>query len=347
MKHNKAGWSFAPVVLPAASLILAGAVLAAPALSRADTIYVAGPDGGGQSIERLDSFTGGRLGTFATTSGFPKGLDFDTAGNLYVATAYSIIQKFNPSGVGSVFADTGLNLPMGLAFDSSGQLFVANEGHGNIMKFTPNGVGSVFASTLGGTYGLAFDGAGNLYTANYYVNTIQKFTPDGVGSVFATSGVSGPVGLAIDKEGNLYVANYGNPIGNGGTIEKFTPGGVGSVFATGLQGPECIAFDSADNLYVANLWNATIMKFTQGGVGSVFATGVSTAFMVIQVPEPSVPLLLAFSLPVLLALHYRKTRGSAICMREHWMYSRPNKACFSGWRDYVSVASRTRLPRHH
>src|ERR1035437_688397 len=94
---NTAGWSFAPVVLPAASLILAGAVLAAPALSRADTIYVAGPDGGGQSIERLDSFTGGRLGTFATTSGFPKGLDFDTAGNLYVATAYSIIQKFNPT----------------------------------------------------------------------------------------------------------------------------------------------------------------------------------------------------------------------------------------------------------
>jgi hypothetical protein len=41
-------------------------------------------------------------------------MDFDTAGNLYVANTYdNDIMKFTPSGVGSVFA-TGLSGPSGL-----------------------------------------------------------------------------------------------------------------------------------------------------------------------------------------------------------------------------------------
>ena len=57
------------------------------------------------------------------------------------------ILKFT-SGVESTFAN-GLNTPRGLAFDSLGNLYVAEAVRdGDILVFTPGGVGSVFASGL-------------------------------------------------------------------------------------------------------------------------------------------------------------------------------------------------------
>jgi len=158
--------------------------------------------------------------------------------NLYVGNASDdTIEQFTPGGVGSVFANTGLNATKGLAFDSAGNLYAAN-GDNTIEKFTPGGVGSVFASTgLNHPTGLAFDSAGNLYAANRTGGTIEKFTPGGVGSVFASTGLSFPQGLAFDSAGNLYAANNA-------TIEEFTSGGVGSVFASGFQ-PEFLAFGPA------------------------------------------------------------------------------------------------------
>jgi DNA-binding beta-propeller fold protein YncE len=57
------------------------------------------------------------------------------------------IEEFTLGGVGSVFANSGLNSPQGLAFDSAGNLYAANYGGNTIEKFTPGGVGSVFANT--------------------------------------------------------------------------------------------------------------------------------------------------------------------------------------------------------
>ena len=188
---------------------------------------------------------------------------------LFVSNSFdNTITKFTPDGVGSVFANTGLQQPEGLAFDSLGNLFVANWSGNTIVKFTPDGMESVFANTgLNNPQALAFDSQGNLYVANWNISTIEKFTPDGVGSVFADAGLDHPQGMAFDSTGNLYAANW---IGN--TIEKFTPDGVGSVFAnSGLNNPQGLAFDTQGNLYVAN-WNAnTIGRFTPDGVGSVFA----------------------------------------------------------------------------
>ena len=67
------------------------------------------------------------------------------------------IEKFNSSGVGTVFASTGLAYPFGLAFDSTGNLYAANKSSDTIEKFTPGGTGSLFASTGLGFLGcLAF-----------------------------------------------------------------------------------------------------------------------------------------------------------------------------------------------
>src|ERR1700719_3118385 len=82
-------------------------------------------------------------------------------GDVYVSTSSFTIQKFTPGGMGSVFA-SGLRAPRGLAFDTAGNLYVANYCGNTIEKFTPGGVGSVFANSgLSGPQGLAFNIAGN------------------------------------------------------------------------------------------------------------------------------------------------------------------------------------------
>ncbi|HUO10249.1 MAG TPA: hypothetical protein VM008_18225 [Phycisphaerae bacterium] len=109
-----------------------------------------------QSQECIRKITpGGSISTFTQTYGIDDGggLAFDPAGNLYFAdTQYNLIQEFTPSGVGSVFANTGLSRPTGLAFDSSGYLYVSNaynDSVGNtIVRFSPDGSSSVFASGL-------------------------------------------------------------------------------------------------------------------------------------------------------------------------------------------------------
>ena len=103
----------------------------------------------------------------------PSGLAFDSTGNLY-ASNYNTntIERFTPSGVGSLFASSGLDRPTGLAFDSAGNLYAANNGGGTIEKFSIGGVGSVFVgSGLSNPGGLAFDSTGNLYVANENANT--------------------------------------------------------------------------------------------------------------------------------------------------------------------------------
>jgi DNA-binding beta-propeller fold protein YncE len=84
-------------------------------------------------------------------------LAFDKSGNLYVGNpGNNTVGEFNPSGVGTVFASSGLNNPQGMAFDNSGNLYVANGGNNTIEEFNSSGVGKVFASSgVNQPFGLA------------------------------------------------------------------------------------------------------------------------------------------------------------------------------------------------
>jgi DNA-binding beta-propeller fold protein YncE len=128
------------------------------------------------------------------------------AGNLYAANfGNKNIEKFNSSGVGTVFASTGSSYPEGLAFDSAGNLSVSNAGYNStIEEFNSTGAGTVFASGLFYPRGLAFDNSGNLYVASYTGNSIEEFKSSGGvlssnGTVFASSGLDGPYGLAFQS----------------------------------------------------------------------------------------------------------------------------------------------------
>lgn len=97
---------------------------------------------GSYSIEKYDSQGNGSL--FATVSA-PYAMAF-YGGDLYVATGFNDIYKFDMQGHVSLFADSGLDGPAGMAFDSSGNLYVVNSNNKTITKFDSQGTPSLFAT---------------------------------------------------------------------------------------------------------------------------------------------------------------------------------------------------------
>ena len=191
------------------------------------------------------------------------------------------IQKFDSNGNGSIFA-SGLNDPRGLAFDSEGNLYAAEHGNGGIWKFDSAGHNlGVFASVggLNGPTALAFDGTGNLYVSfvtEMGSGGIEKFDPYGNGSAFASFAWA-PGGIAIDNSGNVFVSNFGHFVGPyaDGFIEKFDANGDGIVFVPNLNGPEALAFDSAGHLFASVINDGAVMRFDSNGNGSLFASGIT------------------------------------------------------------------------
>jgi len=228
--------------------------------------------------------------TFASGLSHPRGLAFDSASNLFVATNFcqgacqNTILKITPDGGQTIFAKLAGFFAQGVAIDRSDNVFVMLTNPGLrftialIYKFSPDGRPMAFGMLPGpGTqaFGLAFDSTGNLFAADAVQSTIYKFTSDGTRSVFVgpEAGI-GPQGLAFDHFGNLLVSTQTFPFTND-TIFEFTPSAVKSTFATGLSGPRGLAFDSAGNLFVAEIplsGSGDILRITPGGTRTVFAS---------------------------------------------------------------------------
>jgi sugar lactone lactonase YvrE len=185
------------------------------------------------------------------------------------------IFQYAPGGTLTTFA-SGLDKPRGLAFDSVGNLFVATNtrdslgnSQGTIFKFTPDGVMSTFATGFPANFflnGMATDAAGNVFVAALNpifppsATTFYKITPGGTVSTFGSIPGLG-IGLAFDSAGNLYAVDGFFP-----TIYKFTPGGTQSVFVgsaafTGVQ-----TFSDAVTNSTTTLTSATA-NFTAQDVG--------------------------------------------------------------------------------
>ena len=236
----------------------------------------------------------GVLSTISYGLSHPRGLAFDSAGNLFVATnlcddatwCHPTILKITPGGAPNTFATIPDSFfAQGVAIDRSDNLFVMAIGWSDnvsiIFKLSPQGARRSFGFVPGHGLGLAFDNAGNLFAADATNQTVYKFTPDGTRSVFIgpeafSSYESGPIGLAFDRFGNLFVSTVVFPYNND-RILKFTPHGAKRPFASGLPSPRGLTFDSAGKLFVANIpprFGGDILKFTRDGVPTVFASQI-------------------------------------------------------------------------
>ncbi|PYK34779.1 MAG: hypothetical protein DME54_07545 [Verrucomicrobia bacterium] len=274
-----------------------GAIFALAITAHAQNLYVSTqrPQSlGGHAI--LEFTPSGTQSTYASGLLFPRGLAFDSIGNLFAAEtvvpgdrdlSIGRVLKFNPRNKVST-AGSAVNFFFeGLAVDIAGNAYVmANDqtsptGASTIFKFTPDGERIVFGSVPSQGWGLAFDSAGNLYAADGGAQTIYKFAPNGARTVFvgpsAFAEGESPVGLAFDNSGNLFVSieTFTDP--GADSVVYFSPIGVKSIFATGLTTPRGLAFDSSGNLFVAEanaIPDGDILWFPPGGgLPTVFASG--------------------------------------------------------------------------
>ena len=230
--------------------------------------------------------------TFASKLASPRGLAFDSSGNLFLGQTkrnngeafHAMVLKFPPQGHQSVLGNAALAVAEGVATDGAGNVYALVQELRfeaiTIYKFAPDGTRTVFGS-LPAVQGfdIAFDSTGNLFAADASNATIWKFTPDGTRTVFvgpeAFAPETSPIGLAFDSAGNLFVSTEGSP--GSDSVLVFTPDGMESTFATGLTQPRGLAFDASGNLFVAETRPAPlgdIVEFPTGGGEIVFATGI-------------------------------------------------------------------------
>src|SRR5437899_5042404 len=268
------------------------AAVLAPITAHAQNLYVTVVQPG----EIFEYTPSGVQSTYATGLSAPRGLAFDSIGNLFAAETVFVdhiqigrVLKYNLHNKISTVGSAVQLFFEEVATDIAGNAYVMgvdDTGAGTIFKFTPSGERIVFGSVpttpnpILQPFGLAFDSAGNLYAADGRAQTIYKFAPNGARTVFVgpsafATGVY-PFGLAFDSSGNLFVSTdcFCDPESD--TILKFTPTGVESTFATGLTNPRGLAFDSLGNLFVAesnDFPDGDILKFPPGGgTPTVFAS---------------------------------------------------------------------------
>jgi DNA-binding beta-propeller fold protein YncE len=285
-------------ILPLLSL---GVIFVLAITAHAQNLYVSAQrpaSVGGHAI--LEFTAPNTYSVYASGLDFPRGLVFDSIGNLFLAYSPEVddivigrVVKFNLRNRRSTVGSAAKFQFEGLAIDAAGNAYAMGvdinspTGASTIFKFTPDGNRIIFGFIPGQGWGLAFDNAGYyLYAAEGGINfggerTIYKFAPNGSRTVFAgpSEFAEGeyPVGLAFDSSGNLFVSieTFSDP--GADSIVYFTPTGVKSIFATGLTFPRGLAFDSSGNLFVAEanaIPDGDILRFPPGGGSyTVFAAG--------------------------------------------------------------------------
>jgi sugar lactone lactonase YvrE len=216
----------------------------------------------------------------------PEGLDFDRAGNLYIADTniyiiYRVrtdgtIERFAGGGFGPEIHDGGpatdgfFVFPRDIAIDANDNVYIPDVFQCRIRKVdAKSGIITTVAGTgvCGAPFGqptyLTAD-ADDLFFIDFPANAILRLhLADNTLSTFVTGGFNLPFddngAIAIGPNGDVYLSDYGN-----NRILRFDRhSGVASTFFTAPPGAQGLAFDRDGNLYVGSF--GRIQKVDRNG----------------------------------------------------------------------------------
>ena len=205
-----------------------------------------------------------------------RGLDIDSAGNVYVGGP-TRIRKFTSTGQFLDTFATGV-FENGVAVDGNGNVYAFDNSAKKVRKYNSDKALQTSWGTPGsgpgqfeGVADIATDASGNVYIADASLQRITKFTSSGgfvtmwgaLGSGSGQFGGNGPYGLDVDSAGHVWVADRSNY-----RVQEFDANGA-FVRAVGTNGygdgefiyPLDVAVDGSGNVFVDDSSNYRIQKF--------------------------------------------------------------------------------------
>jgi streptogramin lyase len=216
----------------------------------------------------------------------PTGLGIDGAGDVWVASYFSIASKFSPLGVPLLaqgVSGYGLSASYGLAVDANNDAWIPNEPSGtaagnSVSVFNSSGQsvagsGGFTAGGLDFPIAVAIDTDGSAWVVDYGDSSLTHLSSSGK----ALSGAAGytstmlafPVAAAIGSSHNVWVANQG-----GATVTKVAPDGSQFTSYSCCDGPSGLAIDQLGNVWVANYFGNSISEISSSG--TVVSNGAYT-----------------------------------------------------------------------